>query len=364
MKARQSAETAGKFPLSFNPAEKPPPANPQPLSTAASSGSSPQSGAPSPRLLDQFRAICRVKHYSLRTEESYAGWILRFLRFHDKRHPRELGASHIAAFLSHLAVDLEVAPASQNQALNAIVFLYKQVLRIDPGSFEDFTRAKTRRHLPVILTRPETNTLIDALPPPCRLMALLLYGAGLRLMECHRLRIKDIDFGYRQICVRDGKGAKDRLTILPDAAIDALKQQLCGSRSLFELDRRNATPGVHLPYALAHKYPNASTDWRWFWLFPAPGLSVDPRSRTVRRHHLHESLLQRAVKEAVRKAGIQKPATPHTLRHCFATHLLESGSDIRTVQELLGHKDVSTTMIYTHVVNRPGMSVRSPADTS
>ncbi|MDB6152157.1 MAG: intINeu [Chthoniobacteraceae bacterium] len=316
------------------------------------------------RLLDQLRDVCRYKHYSLRTEETYAGWVRRFIRFHGLRHPLELGESEIRAYLTHLAVELEVAPATQNQALNALVFLYKQVLQVDPGYFGNFARAKSARHLPVVLTRPEASALIDALLPPWRLMALLLYGAGLRLMECLRLRIKDIDFGYRQICVRDGKGAKDRMTLLPDSAIDCLKTQFSESRLLFEMDRHNHSPGVEMPYALGRKYPNAAVTWDWFWVFPAPGLSVDPRSGIVRRHHLHETLLQRAIKVAVRKAGIHKPATPHTLRHCFATHLLESGYDIRSVQELLGHQDVSTTMIYTHVLNRPGMSIRSPADTS
>ncbi len=319
---------------------------------------------PPRRLLDQLRDVCRCKHYSLRTEEAYAGWVRRFIRFHGIRHPLEMGEAEIRAYLTYLAVELEVAPATQNQALNALAFLYRQVLQVDPGDFGEFTRAKTSRHLPVVLTRAEANALIDALLPPWRLMALLLYGAGLRLMECLRLRVKDVDFGYHQICVRDGKGAKDRMTLLPDSATDSLKKQLSESRLLFERDRRNDAPGVEMPFALARKYPGAAVAWGWFWLFPAPGLSVDPRSGTVRRHHLHESLLQRAIKAAVQKAGIHKPATPHTLRHCFATHLLESGYDIRSVQELLGHKDVSTTMIYTHVLNRPGMSIRSPADTS
>jgi integron integrase len=319
---------------------------------------------PPRRLLDQVRDVLRVRHYSLRTEETYVYWIRRFILFHQKRHPKEMGEAEITTFLTHLAVDRDVAPKTQNQALNAIVFLYKQVLRVELGRFPDFIRAKTQRRLPVVLTPTQTWALINALEPPWRLMALVIYGSGVRLMECMRLRVKDLDFAYRQIIVRDGKGGKDRITMLPHSAVDALKTQLAANRLLFEQDRARNVPGVQMPHALDRKYPNASTDWGWFWVFPAPGLSVDPRSGIVRRHHLHETLLQCAVKAAAAAAGIHKPTTPRTLRHCFATHLLEAGYDIRTVQELLGHKDVSTTMIYTHVLNKPGMNIRSPADTS
>ena len=304
-----------------------------------------------------------MRHYSLRTEEAYVHWIRRFILHHPKRHPNEMGALEISAFLSHLAVELHVAPATQNQALNALVFLYKQVLDVDPGRFDSFTRAKTRDRVPVVLTPEEARQIISQLAPPWHLMDLLLYGAGLRLMECLRLRIKDIDFGYRQIVVRCGKGAKDRISLLPQNAVEPLKKQFASGRILHEGDRAMGLPGVELPFALDRKYPRAGMEWGWFWVFPAPGLSTDPRSGTVRRHHQHPTLLQRAVRSALRHTTIAKPATPHTFRHSFATHLLENGYDIRTVQELLGHKDVSTTMIYTHVLNRPGIAVRSPADT-
>ena len=316
-----------------------------------------------PKLLDQVRATIRLKHYSIRTEESYLSWIRRFILFHGKQHPLDLGPEHVRDFLTHLAVDEQVTASTQNQALNAIVFLYRHVLQTDLGDCSDFERAKTSRKQPVVLTREEVDRLIGAMDGQMRLMALLLYGAGLRLMDCIRLRVKDIDFGYRQIVVRDGKGAKDRITVLPDAAIAPLKSHLDHVRAVFEQDRRDSIPGVFLPHALERKYPNASTQWHWQWAFPAQNLSVDPRSKSVRRHHVHETLLQRAVREAARQAGINKPATCHTLRHSFATHLLESGADIRTVQELLGHSDLNTTKIYTHVLNSPGLAVRSPADT-
>lgn len=330
------------------------------MDSLSSSGQTPR---PERRLLDQVRDAIRLRHYSLRTEQTYVDWIRRFILFHRKRHPAQMGAEEIRQFLSHLACEREVAPSTQNQALNAIVFLYKQVLKLDPGQFSDFTRAKSRQSLPIVLTRQEASALIAALAPPWQLMARLLYGAGLRLMECMRLRVKDVDFGYRQLVVRSGKGAKDRVTLLPDSARESLKKQLDASRLLFDSDRRSGLPGVELPHALERKYPKAGASWGWFWVFPAPGLSVDPRSGVVRRHHLHETLLQRAVKAAVAAAAIEKPATPHTLRHSFATHLLESGYDIRSVQELLGHRELSTTMIYTHVLNKPGTSIRSPADT-
>jgi integron integrase len=317
----------------------------------------------SSKLLEQVRTALRVRHFSFRTEQAYVYWIRAFILHHQKRHPRGMGAPEIQSYLSHLAVDREVAPSTQNQALNALVFLYRHVLEMDPGLFEGFVRAKNREHLPVVLTPEEARKILNQMSVPWRLMGLLLYGSGLRIMECLRLRIKDVDFGYGQIVVRCGKGGKDRVTILPKNAIDPLKKQISHSRSLHEADRRLRIPGVELPGALARKYPAAGSEWGWFWVFPAPGLSTDPRSGVVRRHHIHPTLLQRAVRSAAREALIAKPATPHTFRHSFATHLLESGSDIRTVQELLGHKDVSTTMIYTHVLNKPGIAVRSPADT-
>ena len=316
-----------------------------------------------PRLLDQVRRAIRVRHYSLRTEQAYVHWIRAFILHHQKRHPREMGPEEIQDFLSHLAVERSVAPATQNQALNALVFLYRHVLEREPGLFDAFTRAKTRERLPVVLTPGEVDQILRHLAPPWRLMTLLLYGSGLRVMECLRLRIKDIDFGYGQLVVRCGKGAKDRVTVLPENAVDSLKKQFAASRALHEEDRRRSVPGVELPGALDRKYPSAASEWGWFWVFPAPGLSTDPRSGVVRRHHVHPTLLQRAVRSAASLTSIAKPVTPHTFRHSFATHLLERGYDIRTVQELLGHKEVSTTMIYTHVLNRPGMAVRSPADT-
>jgi integron integrase len=344
------------FPASTLPTEGSPTPGP-----SAQGGSRVQMGAP--RLLEQVRTALRVRHFSLRTEQAYLHWIRAFILHHHKRHPRDMGASQIQQYLSYLAVEREVAPSTQNQALNALVFLYRHVLQTDPGRFEGFLRAKSRDRLPVVLTPEEARQILNQMLPPWHLMALLLYGSGLRVMECLRLRIKDVDFGYGQIVVRCGKGAKDRITVLPKNAVEPLRKQFAMSRVLHEADRRLAIPGVELPWALERKYPAAGSEWGWFWVFPAPGLSADPRSGVVRRHHIHPTLLQRAVRRAARETGIAKPATPHTFRHSFATHLLESGSDIRTVQELLGHKEVSTTMIYTHVMNQPGIAVRSPADT-
>jgi integron integrase len=315
-----------------------------------------------PRFLDQVRDQLRYRHYALRTEETYLHWIRRFILFHGKKHPNQMGASHIRQFLTHLAVAGEVAAATQNQALNALVFVYRHVLQRDPGQFQDFERAKASKRLPIVLTTDEVDRLLRELSPPFHLVGLLLYGAGLRLMESLRLRVKDVDFTHRQLLIRDGKGGKDRVTILPDAAFPLLQDQLEKARLLHQTDLQQGHGSVWLPHALARKYPTAPKAWAWQYIFPASSLSVDPRSGEVRRHHLHETLVQRAVKEAVAKAKLYKPASCHTLRHSFATHLLESGYDIRTVQELLGHSDVSTTMIYTHVLNRPGLAVRSPAD--
>ena len=317
---------------------------------------------PKARLLDQVREVIRVKHYSIRTEEAYVQWIKRFIFFHGKRHPREMGATEIEVFLTDLAVQRKVSSSTQNQALNALVFLYKEVLDIDLGEFAA-VRAKRPNRLPVVLTKAETAKLLAAMKPgTIGLMARLLYGTGMRLMECVRLRVKDVDFGYGQIMVRDGKGLKDRVTVLPGKLREPLRVHLEQVRLLHRQDLARGGGQVYLPFALSRKYPNAKRAWSWQYVFPAAKLSVDPRSQEVRRHHVQEKNLQNAVKMAVRKAGVTKPASCHTLRHSFATHLLENGSDIRTVQELLGHKDVSTMMIYTHVLNKPGIGVKSPLD--
>jgi integron integrase len=315
-----------------------------------------------PKLLDRVRTAIRMRGYSLRTEEAYVGWIRRFIFFHGKQHPADIGPQAITPFLAHLAMDRNVAAATQNQALNALVFLYRHVLQIPVGELDDFPRAKRARHLPVVLTKKEVRRLFQHLDGLPLLMARLLYGTGMRLMELHRLRVKDIDFSLRQIHVRCGKGNKDRVTLLPDCVAQPLRDHLSQMRHLFDSDCAQNLPGVSLPHALEFKYPNAGKQWPWFWVFPADGLSTDPRSKIVRRHHTGEHNLQRAFKEALARSGIAKQASCHTLRHSFATHLLEANQDIRTVQELLGHKDVSTTQIYTHVLNRPGMNVRSPAD--
>ncbi|HEX5690815.1 MAG TPA: integron integrase [Roseiflexaceae bacterium] len=315
-----------------------------------------------PKLLDQVRALIRSKHYSRRTEESYVDWITRYIRFHQLRHPRELDASGISAFLSHLAVDLHVAASTQNQARSALLFLYRDVLSIPIDAPEDVVAAKAPRRLPTVLTRDEVRAVLGQLSGAYRLMGKLLYGSGLRLMECMRLRVKDLDFDMSQLTVRDGKGMHDRITMLPRALAAPLEDHLRGVRRVFEEDVERGYGTVYLPFALERKFPNAGREWGWQYVFPAERLSVDPRSGLMRRHHRDERGLQAAVKAAVRAAGIAKPASCHTFRHSFATHLLESGYDIRTVQELLGHKDVKTTMIYTHVLNRGGLAVRSPLD--
>jgi integron integrase len=322
---------------------------------------------PESPLLVQLREVLRVKHYSLRTEESYSQWVIRFLKYHrDKsgqwKHPKEMGAAEVVEFLNHLANEQAVAASTQNQALNAIVFLYSQVLGVDLGDLGEFLHAHRRKRLPVVLGKEEVQCLLGALPDGFRLMGQLLYGTGMRLMECLRLRVKDIDFGRNQIVVRSGKGDKDRVTMLPEAIKGTLEAHLKRVRILWEADMREGYGEVYLPEGLARKYPNAPREWGWQWVFPSRSKSTDPRSGKVRRHHVLETALQRAMKEGVRLSGLAKPATCHTLRHSFATHLLEAGYDIRTVQELLGHKDVSTTMIYTHVLNKPGIAVRSPLD--
>jgi integron integrase len=308
------------------------------------------------------RAVAgQCKHYSVRTEEAYVNWVKRYIFFHDKRHPAEMGAQEVEAFLTHLAVKENVAAATQNQAFSALLFLYRQVLHQDLGSI-DALRAKRPRRLPTVLTKEKTLRLIGCLSGTHQLMAKLLYGSGLRLMDCLRLRVKDLDFERRAIIVRDGKGAQDRVTMLPDSLIPLLQEHLQRVKALPEHDLVRGYGSVYVPDALARKYPNANREWGWQYVFPSSRLSRDPRSGVTRRHHRHESSLQKAVKEAARLAGIVKPVGPHTLRHCFATHLLEAGYDVRTVQELLGHKDVKTTMIYTHVLNRGGLAVRSPLD--
>jgi integron integrase len=290
------------------------------------------------------------------------GWVKRFILFHGKRHPRDMGAQEVQQFLAHLALEGHVAASTQSQALSAILFLYQQVLKHDIGWLHDVVRAKQPQRLPVILTRDEVAMVLRHLSGIPWIMATLLYGAGLRLMECIRLRVKDVDFAYNQIVVRDGKGQKDRVTMLPQHVKAALQQHLREVQHLHMQDLDTGGGSVYLPYALERKYPNAHHEWIWQYIFPAARMSRDPRTGIVRRHHLHKLVLQRAVYAAVRKAKISKPASCHTLRHAFATHLLEAGYDIRTVQELLGHKDVSTTMIYTHVLNRGGRGVMSPAD--
>jgi integron integrase len=314
------------------------------------------------RLLDQVRDAMRLRHLSLRTEVAYCNWIRRFILFHDKRHPREMNAAEITQFLTHLAVDGRVAASTQNQALNALVFLYKRVLKIELRRIEEVVRAPQRRKMPVVLTREETDAIMAHLSHENRLLASLLYGSGLRLMEAVRLRVKDIDLARSEIIVRDGKGEKDRVTMLPQSIKAALKIQLDSVKRLHDQDLKAGRGDVYLPYALERKYPNAGSEFRWQYLFPAGRPSVDPRSGKRRRHHLNELNLQRAIKKAVAETGLHKNATSHSFRHSFATHLLEAGYDIRTVQELLGHKDVRTTMIYTHVLNRGGRGVRSPLD--
>lgn len=289
-------------------------------------------------------------------------WIKRFILFHGKRHPRELGAREVEAFLSDLAVNGHVAAATQNQALSALLFLYREVLEVELPWLDNLTRAKPSQRLPVVLTPAEVRAVLDRMDGVYGLMARLLYGTGMRLMECVRLRVKDVDFGRNEIVIRDGKGAKDRVTMLPAALAGPLQAHLQRRRVIYEDDLRAGRAEVWLPDALAKKYPGAAVDWGWQYVFCSGGVSTDPRTGAVRRHHIDEKLLQRAMKKAVTAARLTKPATPHTLRHSFATHLLEAGHDIRTVQELLGHADVRTTMIYTHVLNRGGRGVASPLD--
>ncbi|OFZ70749.1 MAG: integrase [Betaproteobacteria bacterium RBG_16_58_11] len=316
----------------------------------------------SPKLLDRLRAEIRVRHYSLRTEQAYVDWARRFILFHNKRHPKEMGAAELRDFLSHLAVDRNVSASTQNQAKSALLFLYREVLKIELPWLEEVISAKTAKRLPVVLTQLETRQLLGAMSGTMGLMASLLYGTGMRLMEGLRLRVKDVEFTRREIIVREGKGNKDRVTVLPENLILPLQAHLVKVKALHERDLDAGFGEVYLPDALAVKYPNAPRAWGWQFVFPSPVRSIDPRTGIERRHHVYETSVQRAVREASRLAGIHKPVTPHVLRHSFATHLLQAGYDIRTVQELLGHKDVQTTMIYTHVLNRGGRGVVSPLD--
>jgi integron integrase len=313
------------------------------------------------KLLDQVRQAIRIKHYSYRTEQTYVDWIRRFILFHNKKHPKDMGIAEVEAFLGHLAVVGNVAASTQNQALSALLFLYKIVLEQELESV-DALRARKSRYLPTVLTKEETKAIIYELHGQHKLLVQLLYGTGLRLSELMSLRIKDIDFSHQQIVVRDTKGHESRVTMLPNTLAPFLLEHLQRVRSLHERDLQEGYGAVYLPFALDRKYPNADRQWIWQYVFPSIGLSKDPRSGTVRRHHLHESGLQKAIKQAVRQAKIDKKIGCHTFRHSFATHLLQNGYDIRTVQELLGHKDVKTTMIYTHVMNRGGRGVISPLD--
>jgi integron integrase len=315
-----------------------------------------------PKLLDRVRRAIRMRHYSYRTEETYVAWIRRFILFHGKRHPAELGKVEIEAFLSSLATQGQVSASTQNQALSALLFLYREVLEQEFPWLTEVVRAKRPRRLPVVLSRDEVRKILAILSGRHWLMVMLLYGAGLRLVECLSLRIKDIDLTRGEIIVGDGKGQKDRHTMLPVALKEGLRAHIEERRVQYAKWRQCGVAAVHLPDALARKYLSAPTEWGWQWVFPASDLCTHPRTGKLARFHLHESVLQRALKEAVRRAGIRKPVGCHTFRHCFATHLLEDGYDIRTVQELLGHADVRTTMIYTHVLNRGGKGVLSPAD--
>ncbi len=314
------------------------------------------------RLLDQVRERVRYLHYSIRTEDAYVHWIRAFVRFHGLRHPQEMGAPEVEAYLAWLAGERKVAVATHKQALSALVFLYHQVLGLDLPWLAEIGRPKSRVRLPVVLTHDEIGLLLMALDPQHRLLAQLLYGTGMRIMEAIRLRVKDLDFERQALVVREGKGAKDRVVMLPASLAPALREQMARARLLWAGDREAGHAGVHMPDALERKYPRAGSTWSWFWVFPHLELSTDPRSGVVRRHHVLEQTFQRGFKRAVERAGIVRAATPHTLRHSFATHLLQGGYDIRTVQELLGHSDVSTTMIYTHVLKLGGGAVRSPLD--
>ncbi len=314
------------------------------------------------KLLDEVRGVIRAKHYSIRTEEAYLDWIKRFILFHHKRHPKDMGEPQVSQFLTHLAVEKNVAASTQNQAMSAILFLYKEVLRQPLDWLDQVVRAKQPQRLPVVLTKEEVRAILNQLKGEKWLIASLLYGSGLRLLEALRLRVKDVDFGYQQIMVRNGKGAKDRVTMLPITLKEGLRKQLKKVKATHETDLFAGHGAVYLPYALEKKYKNANQQFGWQYLFPSPHRSIDPRAHVERRHHLSESVVQATVHQAVQQAGIAKPASCHTLRHSFATHLLEDGYDIRTIQALLGHQDLSTTQVYLHVLNSSDKGVRSPFD--
>jgi integron integrase len=314
------------------------------------------------KLSDVIHNVIRRKHYSIRTEKTYISWIRRFIAFHNMRHPRDMGKEEIEAFLTHLAVERKVSSSTQNQAFNAILFLYRDVLEINIIDNLNAVRAKRPERVPVVMCHEEAMNVIGSLSGTYRLMALLLYGSGLRLMECVRLRVKDVDFSMNQVIVHDGKGKKDRVVMLPETVKTPLKDHLIRVKALHEYDLSRGYGCVYLPFALEKKYPNSSKQWMWQYVFPADEVSSDPRSGETRRHHLHPYSLQRAVKKAVLISDIHKPIGCHTFRHSFATRLLENGYDIRTVQELLGHKNVNTTMIYTHVMNKGALAVKSPVD--
>ena len=315
-----------------------------------------------PKLLDQMRESMRARHYRSRTEETYCQWVRRYILFHQKRHPADMGEPEINAFLTHLAVKDKVSASTQNQALSAILYLYRHVIGRDVGDLGDVIRARKPKRLPVVMTRDEVKTVLDHLSGNKWLMASLLYGSGLRLMECLQLRIQDLDFAGRELLVRDGKGGKDRRTMLPQSLIPALQEHLIHIKKVHEKDLADGWGKVVLPGALERKYPNASTEWRWQWVFPQENRWKNKKTGEEGRHHIDESLIQKAVRSAVTRSGLIKRVSCHTFRHSFATHLLESGYDIRTIQELLGHNDVKTTMIYTHVLNRGPAGVRSPMD--
>ena len=332
-----------------------PPASPRALHD-------PSGGNLKPKLLDQLRQALRSRHYSRRTEQTYCHWVRRFIYFHHIRHPAEMAEPEINAFLTYLAVKGKVSASTQNQALSALLFLYRHVLGRQVGDLGQVIRARKPTRLPVVMTREEVKAVLASLTGDKRLMASLMYGAGLRLMECLRLRVQDIEFARHEILVRDGKGAKDRITMLPDSLKAPLQEHLEKVKAIHERDLTEGWGRVQMPTALDRKYPNAPTDWRWQWVFPQENRWMNPQTKEQGRHHIDESLLQKAVRGAVAKAKLTKRATCHTFRHSFATHLLEAGYDIRTVQELLGHSDVKTTMIYTHVLNRGPAAVRSPVD--
>lgn len=344
---------------------------PEPSCPLRSAYPSPASVAPAlpeqmpsqrPKLLDTLRAQLRVMHYAIRTEDAYVDWVRRFILFHNKRHPKDMGPEDVAKFLSHLAVTRHVSASTQNQAKAAVLFLYRHVLGIELPWLDDVVIAKVPQRLPVVLTAREVRSLLQELSGTTGLLASLLYGTGMRLMEGLRLRVKDIDFERREIIIREGKGNKDRVTVLPENLIEPLRQRLRKTQQLHQTDLDAGYGEVHLPQALQAKYAQAGRSWGWQYVFPSQVRSVDPRSGVIRRHHLAEQSVQRAVSGAAKRAGITKPCSPHVLRHSFATHMLQAGYDIRTVQELLGHANVATTQIYTHVLNKGGRGVLSPFD--